>query len=42
MDEEKIGWKCPICQKIYSPDVKECSKCSKKEQEESDGELLCG
>jgi uncharacterized OB-fold protein len=24
----KLGWKCPTCQSVYSPEVKECPKCS--------------
>ena len=23
----KLGWKCPTCQTVYSPDVLECPKC---------------
>jgi len=27
-DQSPSGWQCPICKTVYSPDVKECKKCS--------------
>ena len=23
----KQGWQCPICQKVWSPDIKQCPEC---------------
>ena len=24
----RLGWECPKCHKVYSPDIKECSACN--------------
>ena len=29
----KYGWICPRCEKVYSPDVKECWRCNNKDEE---------
>ena len=26
----KEGWKCPVCNSVYAPFVRECEKCNKK------------
>lgn len=28
--EERKGWVCPVCGKVHSPDVTECSECNGK------------
>ena len=30
MEKKTLGWECPNCHKVYSPDVKTCN-CSKTE-----------
>jgi uncharacterized OB-fold protein len=32
----KLGWKCPTCETIYSPEVKECPKCIPPKNESTD------
>lgn len=34
MSEDRVGWVCPECKKILSPDVKSCN-CKKETNESS-------
>lgn len=29
-----VGWECPVCHSVWSPEVKKCPKCSPVEQNE--------
>ncbi|MDD5358334.1 MAG: hypothetical protein PHX80_04255 [Candidatus Nanoarchaeia archaeon] len=28
--ERTIGWRCPLCGRVYSPDVRECESCNQQ------------
>ena len=34
------GWQCPICNKVYSPEIKSCEDCSINETEKGQPQLL--
>jgi len=33
----KEGWKCPVCNSVYAPFVRECEKCNKSSNNVFDG-----
>lgn len=40
MYDEPVGWICPTCRKVYSPQTKECPKCNVKEESNNNGDRI--
>lgn len=40
IEKQTVGWTCPKCGSVYSPSVKQCVDCSKKENKEPNRQRL--